>query len=173
VKLLWASLALILALVLQTTLAEMLVRGTAALDLVLVVVVYVALSTGPATGLLAGAIGGLAQDALSSGIIGVGGLSKTVVGFLIGIIGTQFIVVRAIPRFVVFFTATLLHAILFIGTYELLGVRHFGSPYGGVLSQALANSVVGLVAFQLVELLPGMLERRASRRGMSVKRRMD
>ena len=159
-KLLWASLALILALVLQTTLAEMLVRGTAALDLVLVVVVYVALSTGPATGLLAGAIGGLAQDALSSGIIGVGGLSKTVVGFLIGIIGTQFIVAQPLPRFVVFFGATLLHAVVFMGLYVLLDLRHFGTPYAAVAGQAAGNAAVGVVTFQLVELLPGAVERR-------------
>src|SRR6185503_16444077 len=40
------------ALALQTTLARFLVRGTAAVDLVLVAVVYVALTSGPVTGLL-------------------------------------------------------------------------------------------------------------------------
>ena len=78
-------------------------RGTVAVDLVLVVVVYVALTSGPVTGLLAGTLGGLLQDALSSGVIGIGGLAKTVVGFLAGIIGTQFIVAQPLPRFVVFF----------------------------------------------------------------------
>lgn len=166
--------ALVLALVLQTTFAEVLVRGTAALDFVLVVVVYVALSSGPATGLLAGAAAGLAQDALSSGIIGIGGLSKTVVGFLTGVIGTQFIVVRAVPRFVVFFLATVLHAVLFMGAYELLDLRHFGLPYGGVLSQAAANALAGVVAFHLLDMLPGFLERRAAMRGRSgVRRRLD
>ena len=83
-----------LALALQTTLARLLVRGTARCDLVLVVVVYVALTMGPATGMLAGTVAGLAQDALSSGVIGIGGLAKTVVGFLAGVVGTQFIVAR-------------------------------------------------------------------------------
>ena len=45
--------ALALALVLQTTVAQLVVRGTGALDLVLVGVMYVALSYGPSTGLLA------------------------------------------------------------------------------------------------------------------------
>ena len=35
------------------------------------------------------------QDALSSGVIGIGGLAKTVVGFLAGVIGQQFIVTAA------------------------------------------------------------------------------
>lgn len=173
-KALWAVVALTLALVLQTTLGQLLVHGTAALDLVLIVVVYVALSSGPTTGLLAGAMAGLAQDALSSGIIGIGGLSKTVVGYLIGVTGTQFIVAKPIPRFCVFFAATVLHAVIFMGSYELLGARHFGFPYGGVLSQAAANAVVGVVAFQIIEALPGMLERRAANRGrMRVRRRLD
>ena len=59
--------ALVLALVLQTTLAQVVVRGTGAVDLVLVVVIYIAISSGANTGLLAGAAAGLAQDALSSG----------------------------------------------------------------------------------------------------------
>jgi rod shape-determining protein MreD len=172
VKTLAVVAALLLALVLQTTLAQVLVRGTAALDLVLVVVVYVALSFGPATGLLAGAFAGLAQDGLSSGILGIGGLAKTVVGFVIGVIGTQFIVARAIPRFVVFLLATLLHAVLFMGTYELLGLRHFGDAYGGVLSQGVANAVVGTVAFKGIEMLPGVMERRAAGRGR-VSRRLE
>jgi rod shape-determining protein MreD len=165
--------ALGLALVLQTTLAEFLGRGAAAVDLVLVVVVYVALSSGPTTGLLAGAAAGLAQDALSSGIIGIGGLAKTVVGFLAGVMGTQFIVVRALPRFVVFLLATVLHAVLFMGAYELLDLRRFGVPYAGVLSQAAANAFIGVVAFHVVDLLPGYMERRAAMRGRTVRRRLD
>jgi rod shape-determining protein MreD len=100
------------------------------------------------------------QDALSSGVIGIGGLAKTVVGFLAGIIGTQFIVARPLPRFVVFFAATALHAVVFMGLYVLLGRRAFGAPLAAVAGQAAANSVIGVVAFQVVEMLPGAVERR-------------
>ena len=157
-------LATVLALALQTTLTRFIVRGTVAVDLVLVVVVYAALTTGPVTGLLTGTFAGLVQDALSSGVIGIGGLAKTVVGFLAGIIGTQFIVAQPLPRFVVFFSATALHAVLFIGLYELLDLRTFGTPYGAVLGQALGNAIVGVVAFQVAELLPGAMERRRASR---------
>ena len=95
-------LAVAAALALQTTLAWFVTRGTVAVDFVLVAVVYVALTTGPTAGLLAGTLGGLAQDALTSGgITGIGGLAKTIVGFVTGIVGTQFIVVQSVPRFVV------------------------------------------------------------------------
>ena len=157
-------LAIALALALQTTLARFVIRGTVAVDLVLVVVVYVALTSGPVTGLLSGAAAGLAQDALSSGVIGIGGLAKTVVGFVVGIIGSQLIVAQPLPRFVVFLGATVVHALLFIGLYVLLDLRQFGSPVAAVTGQAFGNAVVGVVAFQLVELLPGAVERRRAQK---------
>ncbi len=157
-------LAIALALALQTTLARFVIRGTVAIDLGLVVVVYAALSFGPITGLLAGTAAGLAQDALSSGVIGIGGLAKTIVGFLAGLIATHLIVARPIPRFVVFFLATVLHAIVFMGLYVLLDLRRFGTPYAAVVSQALGNAVVGVLAFWLVERMPGAIERRRAQR---------
>jgi rod shape-determining protein MreD len=160
VKAVGVILAIAASLALQTTLARFLVRGTLGVDLVLVVVVYIALTSGPATGLLSGAFAGLIQDALSSSVIGIGGLAKTIVGFLAGVIGTQFIVAQPLPRFVVFFAATLVHAAIFMGLYVLLDLRHFGTPYAAVAGQATANAVAGVVAFQLVELLPGAVERR-------------
>jgi rod shape-determining protein MreD len=164
VKIAGVAVAIAVALALQTTLARFVVRGLVAVDLVLVVVVYVALTTGPVTGLLTGTVAGLIQDALASGVIGIGGLAKTVVGFLAGIIGTQFIVAQSLPRFVVFLGATALHALIFMGLYVLLDLRHFGTPYAAVAGQAVGNAIVGVVAFQLVELLPGAMERRRAAR---------
>jgi len=164
VKVVGIALAIVLALALQTTIARFVLRGTVAVDLVLVVVVYVALTMGPVTGLLTGAVAGMVQDALTTGIIGIGGLAKTVVGFLAGVIGTQFIVAQPLPRFVVFVGATALHAVIFMGLYALLDIRHFGTPYAAVGGQALGNAIVGVLAFQLVELLPGAVERRKMQR---------
>lgn len=172
-KALWVVGAVVLALVLQTTLARFLVLGTAPLDLVLIVVVYVGLTSGPTTGLLAGSCAGLAQDALSSGIIGIGGLAKTIVGFLVGVAGTQFIVTGALPRAVTFIASTVLHAAIFMGLYELLGLRDFGFPYGAVLGQGVANALVGVILLQAIELLPGAIERRQARSRMHVSRRLD
>ena len=163
-------LAVALALAIQTTLARFLVRGTVAVDLVLVAVVYVALRSGPVTGMLAGTFAGLIQDALTTGVIGIGGLAKTIVGFLAGIIGTQFIVAQPLPRFVVFFGATVLHAVIFMGLYVLTNQRDFGTPYAAVLGQSVGNAVVGVVAFQVVEFLPGAMERRRARSGSRLRR---
>ena len=153
-------LAVAVALALQTTIARFVVGGTTAIDLVLVVVVYVSLTTGPVTGMFAGSVAGLVQDALSSGVIGVGGLAKSLVGFLAGTIGQQFIMTAVLPRFVMFMVATLLHAVVFMGLYMLLGLRTFSSPYAATLSQAVGNAVVGMIAFTIIEAFPGVIERR-------------
>lgn len=156
--------AIALALALQTSLARFLVGGTAAVDLVLVVVVYVALTSGPVTGMFAGSLAGLIQDALSSGVIGIGGLAKSVVGFVAGAIGQQFIVTAALPRLVMFLAATAAHAAIFMGLYVLLGLRSFPTPWAAVTSQAVGNAAVGMIAFTLIEALPGAIERRRMRR---------
>jgi rod shape-determining protein MreD len=158
------------ALTLQTTFAQFLM-GRMTLDLVLVGVVSIALLYGPVAGLLAGTIGGLAQDALSGGIVGIGGLAKTLVGFVAGVVGAQFIVSAALPRFVMFFAATFLHAACFLGVHALLpDARATAVPYGQIALQALGNGAVGLLAFQLVEGLPGLLQRR--RMSRSYRRRI-
>jgi rod shape-determining protein MreD len=170
VKAAGSILAVAAALAIQTTLARFLVRGSVAVDLVLVAVVYVALTSGPVTGMLTGTFAGLIQDAMSSGVIGIGGLAKTVVGFFAGIIGTQFIVAQPLPRFVVFFGATALHAVIFMGLYVVLDVRHFATPYAAALGQSVGNAVVGVIAFQVVELLPGAVERRRARSSSRLRR---
>jgi len=164
VKAVGVLIAIALALALQTTLARFLIGGTAAVDLVLVVVVYVALTSGAVTGMFAGSLAGLIQDALSSGVIGIGGLAKSVVGFLAGAIGQQFIVTAALPRLVMFLAATAAHAAVFMGLYVLLGLRSFPSPWAAIASQALGNAAVGMIAFTLIESLPGVVERRRMRR---------
>ena len=162
-------LAIALAQALQTTIARYVTGGPVAVDFVLVVVVYVALTSGSVAGLLTGTVAGLIQDSLSTGLIGVGGLAKSIVGFVAGIIGTQFIVAQPLPRFLVFFVATIVHQAITIGLGVVLGQRPFGTPYAAVAGEALGNAVVGVAAFQLAELLPGAVERR--RMGKSRLRR--
>jgi len=169
VKIAGILLAIVLALAAQTTIARHLAGGSA-VDLVLVVVVYVALTSGSVAGLLTGTVAGLIQDSLlSTGLIGIGGLAKSIVGFVAGIIGTQFIVTQSLPRFLVFFVATVAHQAITIGLSVVLGQQSPGAPYAAVAGEALANAVVGVAAFQLAELLPGAVERR--RMGKSRLRR--
>ena len=161
--------AILIAIAVQTTLAGYMFRGsTSAIDLVLIVVVYVGIKSGPVTGTLAGTVAGLIQDALSGGILGIYGLAKTTVGFLSGLLGTQFIVTAPLPRFVLVIVATVLHAAIFIGLNRLLNLQQVSAEYSAIIGQAFGNAFVGVVAFQMIEWLPGFVDRR--RAGRFLKR---
>ncbi len=155
--------ALAVAIVLQATLSGMWLSAGTWVNLVLVAIVYVALAFGAVTGLLAGTAGGIAQDALAGGIVGIGGLSKTIVGFLVGVLGAQFIVSQPLPRFVMFVGATFVHELCFQAVYSLVESRAFTMHYRAVLLQALVNAAIGVLAFQITEGTPGLLQRRQAR----------
>jgi rod shape-determining protein MreD len=163
-------LALAGALALQTTLAGLTMGGGTAVNLVLVAVVYIALAYGPVPGLLAGSAGGIIQDALAGGIIGIGGLTKTIIGFAVGVLGAQFIVSQPLPRFVMFVGASIAHELCFQALYALIDARGFVVRWTPMLTQAAVNGVLGIIAFQIVELGPGLLQRRRDR-GSSISTR--
>jgi hypothetical protein len=190
VKAAGTTLFIAMALAAQTTLTRYLPPGAHMVDLVFVAVVFISLTGGPVAGLIAGALAGLVQDALAAtgvsviaigagvftarSIIGIGGLAKSFVGFVTGIIGSQFIVARPIPRAFVFFTATVAHAIIFLGIYSVLDPGYGPTAYGSVFSEAGANALVGVLIFQLSETLPGAVDRRRmSGGGMHINRRLD
>ena len=153
----FAGVAMTLAM--QTTMDRFAGR-TIGVDLVLVSIVYVALTRGPAGGLLTGCFAGLIQDALTSGVIGVGGIAKTIVGFLAGAIGQQFIITAALPRMVMFVAATAVHAAIFYGLYQAIGRGGFQASVATVGVQSLANAILGMLAFIVIEGLPVAWERR-------------
>jgi rod shape-determining protein MreD len=159
-----AILAIIVALAVQTTLAALSPDGTAVVDLVLVLSVYIAVTSGAGAGLLTATIAGLLQDSLSSGILGIGALAKTIAAYLAGVASTQFILNGIAQRFFTFFLATIAHSVIFMGLYTLLDLRTFPSPVAAVLTQAVGNGLVGVIGFQITEWLPGFLARRRATR---------
>ena len=152
-------LALTAALVAQTALVRVLAGDQAPVDLVLVVVVFAALSRGPVVGLWTGTFAGLLQDVLSGGIIGVSGLAKSIAGVLVGITGSHFIIATVWHRLAVLVAATVLHTFCFLGVYVLVGTATPPATVTYVLTQAVTNGVVGIAAAALVRGGPGALRR--------------
>jgi rod shape-determining protein MreD len=151
------------ALVLQTTLARFLVRGAVGVDLVLVAVVYLSLRAGPVAGIFSGTLAGLVQDALATGVVGIGGLGKTIVGYLAGVTGAAFIVTQTVPRFLVFFASTIVEMTVITAFHAVLEPGPTVVPFGAIVAQAFGNALVGIVLFQLSDGLPRAAEQR--RRG--------
>lgn len=163
--------ALVIALLFQTTLAGMSLEGGALVNFVLIAVVYIALAMGALTGLLAGAVGGLVQDAIAGGVVGIGGMSKTLAGFLVGVLGAQFIVSQPASRFVMFVGATIVHEVCFQSLYALVEGHGLRIAWTTMLTQAAVNGLIGILVFAAVEGAPGLMQRRYARRGASVSRR--
>jgi len=190
VRFVTTAVVIAIALALQTSLARFLTPGGGLVDFVFVAVIYIALSGGPTEGLIAGAVAGLAQDALAAtgalqvsigagavttrSIIGIGSLAKTVVGFFSGIVGSQFIVARPLPRALVFFTATVAHAIIFVGLYRVIDRGYELTTFGAIFRQAGANALVGVLLFQIADFLPSFVDRRRPMGGgMRINRRLE
>ena len=150
---------LALALLVQTTLVPLVAGGGAPVDLVLVVVVFAALNRGPVAGLWTGTVAGLLQDALSGGIIGVSGLTKTIIGVVVGVVGSRFLLGTVWHRLAVLVGASFVHAFCYLGIYTLIGPDGPAGPVGIVTVQAAANALVGAIVPLVAGAAPGMSHR--------------
>lgn len=159
------GLAILVALALQTTLGHLLGVG-AYVNLGLVVVLFTALTLGPVWGLLAGSVAGLAQDTLSGGVLGIGGLAAAVVGLATGITGTQFIVANFFTRLTVFVLASLLYSGAMLGLYRLVEPQ-WGPTLAAPLWVSVAlNGLLAALAFKAIEWWPEARRRRRLRAGV-------
>jgi len=171
VKLTSVLLTVLVSVALQMAVTRIAAGGRWQIDLVLVGVIYAAIYWGPTAGILGGTVGGLLQDLLSHGIVGVGGLAKTLVGFAAGTLSAQFIVTRAAARTVVVVAGTVAHRLLVIALYALIDQRWPGIPWAALLSETVLNAAVALAAFQITERVPVLgLNRRARGRSTLSRR---
>ena len=118
-------------------------------DLPLIVVVLLALRRGPEFGALAGFAAGLLQDAAGGGLIGVQALTKALIGFAIGAVGSRLSVGQPLVQVPGLVLLTIAEG---LARFALLKFFRFPAPFGEVmlyvvLPQALYN---GFLATLLV-----------------------
>jgi rod shape-determining protein MreD len=160
------------AVLVQLVLARYAVGGRFAFDFVLVGVVFVALQSGAVGGMVAGTVGGLLQDVFSGGIVGVLGLVKTLVGYAAGAFGTRFVVAKAHARALIVGAATLVHGLMASGLHAIIDQAWPTLRWTTLLQEVFVNVIVGWVAFQVTESLPGAVARgRARQRSQWSRRR--
>ena len=152
------------ALAAQTT-APRFVGAAANMDLPLVAVVFAGLTGGPLVGLWTGTVGGLAQDLLSGGILGVNGLAKSLAGTWAGWMSVHFITCQAWRRAVIIGAATLSNAACVVGVYALATTHDPSAHLRGVAMQGSANATVGVVAMAIARWAPAIQAQLRGRRG--------
>lgn len=143
------------------------------IDLPLVVTVYFSLQRAPFLGMTVGIFAGIGGDAIGGGILGVGGFSKTLIGYLIAVTSIKFSLENPLVRLAVVAVAsvsnTVLHAGLnlmleqFLPTLDTWGA--FGKDMGW---KALADTIVAFIAFLILD---RVFAEQAQARRMAIKRR--
>jgi rod shape-determining protein MreD len=113
--------------------------------------------------MIAGTIGGLAQDALSSGVLGVDGLAKTIIGASAGALGARFVVTRPLARTLVVAAATIVHRVTLAGLHAVIDQRWSGAPWRAILGETFVNALCGYLVFQAADVLPRSMQQRRSR----------
>ena len=151
-KVFWTGLAVLVALLVQTALGRLLPAQARLFDPFLLVVVYCGLTGGETHGMLAGAAAGWVQDAHFGGrILGLGGLSKVLVGFGVGVGSTRFHLGDPAARLLVIMVATLTDAVLFGQLAHVFDVQAYELSPLGLVVRALVNGAVGMVVFETVD----------------------
>lgn len=161
----------LVAVLLQVALARYAVGGRFVFDLVLVGVIFAALQGGTVAGMLGGTIGGLLQDAASGGVVGLGGLVKTLVGAAAGAVGTQFVVAKPLAKTAIVAGATLTHAALRLLLQGVIDQQWPGVGWADMLEETLVNSIAGFLAFSAIEALPSAIARGRARTRSRLSRR--
>jgi rod shape-determining protein MreD len=166
------ALTIVVALLLQLVLPKYL-RFVQYIDLPLLVTVYFSLQRAPLQGLGVGFIAGLGGDLIGAGIPGVGGFSKTLIGYLIAMTSVKLSVENPLARLAVVALASAANTVLFVGLYQMLeqslpfsdGWEEFGRALGW---KALADTAMAIPLFILLD---RVFSEQAAARRMAIKRR--
>ncbi len=110
---LWILL-IIASLVLQTTLLSPERLGGTRIDLVLLLTIFAGLYGGVIKGGMTGFLGGLLGDSLSGGVLGIGTLSKTLVGSFSGFVGSKLYQKNILVQLTVSFLSILIHELIYL-----------------------------------------------------------
>lgn len=132
------------------------------IDLPLVVVVYFALQRNALSALAIGAIAGFATDALSGGLLGAGGFSKTLTAYVIASLATRIMLDNPLLRIPVLAGAALLDSLVYVFLQRLLE-----QPSLVPFAQAAAFKIIGTTVAGTIILF--MLDRFLSERALQRK----
>jgi rod shape-determining protein MreD len=142
----------LLALFIQAFLPLRFPRFAVYFDLPLLVTIFFAMARrNPISGLLTGAVIGLAQDMLGHNPIGIYGIAKTIVGYGASSLGVKLDVENAGARFLVTLGFYLIHsAVYFTVARGMVNMTQSWSWLHGILA-GLANAALGTVLYFVLD----------------------
>jgi rod shape-determining protein MreD len=146
--------ALALVCLVQVLLARYLPAVARRCDLFTILVVYCGLSGSHRRAVVMGTATGLAQDALVGSILGLNGFKKTLIGYLVGTIGSLFMLNQPLPRFGILFAATFIDPLAEWGLSLIMGQSFLFPGIWDLAQRGVGNGVVGLFVFWIAARVP-------------------
>jgi rod shape-determining protein MreD len=146
--------AIVLSVTVQTTSALFFDLTFVNMDIPLVVVVLAASSGGPIVGLWAGTFAGLLQDLMSGGLVGVSGLSKSLIGVVTGLLAGRLMRTGYGYRTLLITLATIMNVVVVGGVYRLIALTMPVVEGVNLLQQAILNVAAGILIVVASERMP-------------------
>ena len=161
-KILLKGAIIVVALLIQLTLLNSITILGIKPDLIMVIVVVFSLLRGEKEGAISGFASGLLQDIFSAGLLGINALTKTVIGFICGILKEKIFhehMLFLIP--VITFIASITQSILIFLLLRAFGIEHSlaWSLKAVALPEALYSSLLSPFIFLAINKLFQLLER--------------
>lgn len=151
-RMFWTVLAVAAAALLQSGLGNVSGRVAHTFDPFLLVVLYCGLTYGETHGMLAGAVAGWVQDVLFGGqVAGFSALTKLMVGFVVGLAGTRFLLAGPAPQILVIFAATIVDGLVLQSLASVFNIRTDELSATGLAIRGGVNAMVGVLLFSVVD----------------------
>lgn len=163
------TIAIIIAIVLQWTLRNV-AEPLAYIDFPLIIVVYAALQRNSIKAILFGTISGLAVDALSGGLLGANGFSKTLIAYIVSEIARRVYMDNLLLRIPVIAGACLLNNLLIVGLHRLLGQQLSGQVLVIMAYSLIGTTIAGTVVYLILDSV-FVQKKRVKKRDMFSQRR--
>jgi len=150
----WVLFAVPLASILFQVYVPLFFHWLAFIEMPLLVVVYFALMRrSPISGLVVGAVVGLAQDSLSKNPLGMFGIVNTLVGYFAASVGLRIDVDHTFIRLLLTFFFYVFHEVFYwVLARSLLG-QHFALELQRIFVLGLLNAVIGISLFHFLDRL--------------------
>jgi len=144
------TISLIIAILLQWTLRNVW-DGLGYIDFPLIVIVYAALQRNSIRALLFGTLAGLSIDALSGGLLGANGFSKTVVAYIVSEIARRVYLDNLLLRIPIIAGACIANDAIYYGMHWLFGQPPGGDPIVISAYRLIGTTIVGTLIYLLLQ----------------------
>jgi len=166
------TIALILAVLLQWTMRNV-AEPFAYVDFPLIIVVYAALQRDAVKAILFGAFSGIAIDALSGGLLGANGFSKTLIAYAVSELARRVYMDNLLLRIPVIAGACLLDDLVYFGLHRLFGQEPSGSVLMTVSYSIIGTTIAGTIMYLILDYFLSDRVRSSRRKDMFPQRRQS